>query len=72
MKPSHIRVSFRGMDILIHESSLRQGYIVVDFDTTKLEGKFQHTNGVPKLRIFVNDEMSDTREDGGWDVEGPR
>lgn len=62
-------LEYNGLTVDVYLSSEKENTIVVDIDTTALNRKFQFRNGVPKLRVFVNDECSDIKENGGWKVK---
>lgn len=65
-------VRFRGLELLVYHSREATNSIVVDIETGSLEKR--HTfaeTAVPRLRVFVNEELSVLQRDGSWKVMGP-
>jgi len=42
------------------------GRLVVDIDTKNTAPHDEFENGIPKLRLMVNDEFLETNENGDW------
>jgi hypothetical protein len=61
-------VTFKGAEIRVYASRHTPNTLVVDIDTSDLEDRFVHLNGSPRLRVFVNEECSNSLPNGGWEI----
>lgn len=55
-----------GLDIEISE---HEGLLVVDIATDNIEEHLQWDNGVPKLRIRINEDVQQLNRRGDWEKE---
>ena len=59
-------IEFDGTNIEVHRGS-DDGILVIDISTEKSTNPVDHFDtGVPKIRIWLNGECTETRPDGSW------
>ncbi len=57
------RIQSNGCDIEISESG---GFVVVDIATHDLPEELQYENGIPKLRLRINEDARELTSFGAW------
>ncbi len=62
------KIEFEGFEIEVCRSK-QDGSVLIYVDTSEAEEPDNHPNGSPRLRIMVNDEISDSDPEGGWTTD---